>query len=69
LSEYGLSLESIPTVLQYNKRDIASAMPVYQMDQDYNSYGFPSFEAVASDGRGVFATLKALSKLVLNRLQ
>lgn len=69
LSEYGLSIESIPTVLQYNKRDIATAMPISQMEQDYNSYGFPSFEAVAADGRGVFATLKALSKLVLNRLQ
>lgn len=69
LSEYGLSIESIPTVMQYNKRDIATAMPIGQMEQDYNSYGFPSFEAVAADGRGVFATLKALSKLVLNRLQ
>src|SRR5271166_5192908 len=69
LSAYGLSLESVPMVLQYNKRDIANAMPVSQMEQDYNSYGFPSFEAVAADGRGVFATLKALSKAVLNRLQ
>lgn len=69
LAEYDRALNTLPLVLQYNKRDIANAMPVEQMDRDYNFYGAPSFEAIASDGRGVFATLKALSKSVLNRLQ
>jgi hypothetical protein len=69
LAEYELSLHVIPWVLQYNKRDLASAMSIDRMEQDCNRLGVPSFEAIASDGRGVFATLKAVSKIVLNRLQ
>jgi hypothetical protein len=69
LAEYDLSLHVIPWVLQYNKRDLASAMSIDRMEQDCNRLGVPSFEAIASDGRGAFATLKAVSKIVLNRLQ
>jgi len=69
LSEYSLTLDNIPWVLQYNKRDLASAMPIERMEKELNIRGVPSFEAVASEGLGVFATLKAISKLILNRLQ
>lgn len=69
LSEYSLTLDNIPWVLQYNKRDLASAMPIERMEKELNIRGIPSFEAVASEGLGVFATLKAISKLILNRLQ
>ncbi|MBP7860756.1 GTPase domain-containing protein [bacterium] len=69
LAEYSLTLDSIPWVLQYNKRDLANAMPIERMEREMNSRQVPSFEAVASEGLGVFATLKAISKLILNRLQ
>lgn len=69
LAEYNLTLDNIPWVLQYNKRDLANAMSVERMERDLNLRGIPSFEAVASEGLGVFATLKAISKLILNRLQ
>ena len=69
LAEYNLTLDNIPWVLQYNKRDLANAMTVERMERDLNTRGIPSFEAVASEGLGVFATLKAISKLILNRLQ
>lgn len=69
LAEYNLTLDNIPWVLQYNKRDLANAMSVERMEKDVNIRGVPSFEAVASEGLGVFATLKAISKLILNRLQ
>lgn len=69
LAEYNLTLDNIPWVLQYNKRDLANAMSVERMERDLNIRGVPSFEAVASEGLGVFATLKAISKLILNRLQ
>jgi mutual gliding-motility protein MglA len=69
LAEYSLTLDNIPWVLQYNKRDLASAMPIERMEKELNIRGIPSFEAVASEGLGVFATLKAISKLILNRLQ
>ena len=69
LKEYRLTVTDIPWVLQYNKRDLANAMSIERMEKDMNNRGVPSFEAVASEGLGVFATLKAISKLILNRLQ
>lgn len=69
LAEYGHSLDSVPWVLQYNKRDLSNAMSAERMDRELNFRNVPSFEAIASDGIGVFATLKQVSKLVLNRLQ
>lgn len=69
LAEYNLTLDNIPWVLQYNKRDLANAMSIERLEKDLNIRGIPSFEAVASEGLGVFATLKAISKLILNRLQ
>lgn len=69
LKEYGLTEFDIPWVLQYNKRDLASAMSIKKLESELNYGSVPSFEAVASDGRGVFATLKACTKLILNKLQ
>ena len=69
LDKLGICLESVPWVMQYNKRDINGAMTIDAMEQDLNSRNVPSFEAIASEGIGVFATLRQMSKLVLNRLQ
>jgi GTPase SAR1 family protein len=69
LSNFNLTLDSVPWILQYNKRDLSNAMNVNVMEHDLNLRNVPSFEAVASEGLGVFATLKSLAKLVLNRLQ
>lgn len=67
LREYKLSLEDIPWVLQYNKRDISNMMTVERMETELNKMKVPAFEAVALEGKGVFATLKAITKLMLNR--
>lgn len=69
LAGYGLSPENVPWVLQYNKRDLSTAMSLERLERECNHCNVPSFEAVASDGRGVFATLKAVTKQVLNRLK
>jgi len=66
---YGMTLDSLPWVLQYNKRDLSNAMDINRLESDLNFRQVPSFESVASEGLGVFATLKALSKRILNRLQ
>lgn len=65
LSEYGEDLEKLPFVIQYNKRDLDSAVDRDYLDQQLNMYGVQSFEAVATTGQGVFDTLKAVSKQVL----
>jgi len=69
LEEQGYDLESIPLVFQYNKRDLANVCPVPEMEKVLNPRGLGSFEAVASNGRGVLETLKGLSKLILKDLK
>ncbi len=64
-----LSLDSVPWVIQYNKRDLNNAMSLSNLEDELNVRNVPSFEAIASEGLGVFATLKSVSRLVLNRLQ
>jgi signal recognition particle receptor subunit beta len=69
LEENGFDLKSIPYVLQFNKRDLPTAVPVDQMYRTLNFKGEPTFEAVAVQGMGVFETLKAVAKQVLYELR
>ncbi len=69
LEEQGYSLSNIPHVIQYNKRDLPNVVPVAELKKVLNAEGVPDFEAVASDGTGVFETLKAIVKLVLIELK
>src|SRR5690606_30184881 len=64
LAEYGMSLDKIPYVMQYNKRDLPSVMEIEELRALLNPSGVPEFEAVASEGKGVFETLKAVARLV-----
>lgn len=68
LAEMGLKLEDLPLVLQYNKRDLPNALSVADMDAQMNPLKVPTHEACARDGRGVFATLKEISRLVIEKL-
>jgi len=68
LEEYKLKIEDIPFVLQYNKRDMPEIISVEDLEQELNAEGYPSFEAVAVEGIGVFDTLKAVAKGVLKKL-
>jgi signal recognition particle receptor subunit beta len=56
-------------VLQLNKRDLPSAVPVEELTVELQKKGEPVFEAVAADGTGVFDTLKAVAKQVLTELR
>jgi signal recognition particle receptor subunit beta len=64
----GKDLGNFPFVMQWNKRDMPSALPVMVLERYLNRRRAPSFEAVAADGRGVFATLRAISKNVMAQL-
>jgi signal recognition particle receptor subunit beta len=68
LRENGFDLMTIPYVLQFNKRDLPSAVAYEEMYRLLNVKGEPTFEAVATQGVGVFETLKAVAKLVLQEL-
>lgn len=69
LAEQGLSLEKLPFVLQYNKRDLPNVVSVEDLQRALNGRSVPWYEAVATSGAGVFETLKAIAKLVLQELK
>ena len=69
LAEQGYSLDKLPYVVQYNKRDLPNAAPLTELEEVCNPKKAASFEAVATKGVGVFDTLKAVAKLVLTALK
>ncbi len=69
LNEHGLSLDDIPWVIQYNKRDIPDAMKVADLNARLNPLGVPTFEAVATLGTGVYETLHGIATLVYGVLK
>lgn len=68
LKEHGLSFDTLPVVLQYNKRDLPEVYSVEELEQELNPGNFPHVEAVARSGEGVFPTLKKLAGMVLQSL-
>lgn len=69
LKEHGFDLGKIPYVLQLNKRDLPSAMPIEDLKQQLLIKGEPVIEAVATQGDGVLSTLKAIARQVLVELR
>jgi signal recognition particle receptor subunit beta len=60
--------DEIPTVLQYNKRDLPNALPVEILNERLNGRSLPFFEAVAMKGQGVDETLKSATAMVFKSL-
>ncbi|HSN83425.1 MAG TPA: gliding-motility protein MglA [Polyangiales bacterium] len=69
LAEQGYNLDTLPYVIQYNKRDMPNVSPVEELRHMLNTGHVPDFNAVATTGVGVFETLKAVAKLVLTELK
>lgn len=65
----GLDRAGVPVVLQLNKRDVEGALPVDQLLAELKIDGWPRFEAVASEGRGVLNTLHAACDLASERIR
>jgi signal recognition particle receptor subunit beta len=63
-----IDADEIPTVLQYNKRDLPNALPVEILNERLNGRGLLFYEAVAMKGQGVDETLKAATGLVFKSL-
>ena len=69
LEELGLRCEDVPTVFQYNKRDLPQTASLAAIRAKLNPAGAPDFEAAALHGVGVFETLKAISRLSLGTIR
>jgi CheY-like chemotaxis protein/signal recognition particle receptor subunit beta len=59
---------ALPMVLQYNKRDLPTALPVPVLNARLNPRGLPFQEAVAVNGTGVEETLQTVLKLLFKSL-
>jgi len=59
---------SIPMVLQYNKRDLPTALPISVLNARLNPRKVPFFEAVAFKGIGVEETLRGITKALFQWL-
>jgi len=69
LQDLGLGPQRVPCVVQFNKRDLPNLAPVPVLKRLFVPNGTPWFESVATDGAGVFETLKATINLVVSQAQ
>jgi len=69
LRHHGLELAELPTVYQWNKRDLDRPLPVSLLEATLNPREAPSFEAVATRGEGVWETERAILKWVLKTVR
>ncbi|MBN2105427.1 GTPase domain-containing protein [bacterium] len=65
----GKTLEDFPWVLQYNKRDLPNIESIREIETKLNFFNVPHFEAIATQGKGVFPTVKEVVKLVVSNVQ
>ena len=69
MREYKISFETMPYILQLNKRDLPNVMPAGEMIRELRKKGEPVLEAVAIKGVGVVDTLKAISRLIMRDMK
>ena len=69
LREQGFDPKNVPYVLQLNKRDLPTAVDLSEMSESLRFRNEPVFEAVATEGPGVFETLKEVIKQVLHDMK
>ncbi|MCB9795212.1 MAG: GTPase domain-containing protein [Alphaproteobacteria bacterium] len=62
-------LSDIPVIFQWNKRDVADALPVRVLEASLNPGGAPSSEACSLTGEGVHFTQALALRAVLKRHQ
>lgn len=61
------TLDELPYILQFNKRDLPTIAPTHYLDFLLNQRNtrVPFAEAVASEGEGVFESLNLIARMVL----
>lgn len=69
LEDYARSIDEIPLVVQYNKRDLADAYGAEELHRRLGLAGATVFEAVATEGTGLLQALSTISKKVIRALR
>lgn len=65
LKDYNIEFDTLPYVLQLNKRDLPNITPANELIGALRRREEPVIEAMALKGEGVVETLKAISKLIM----
>jgi signal recognition particle receptor subunit beta len=68
LAEYGYVYEEMPTVFQWNKRDLLNIIPVDELNKELNERNVPTLEAIAIESKGVIETFRMICSEVIKRL-
>jgi signal recognition particle receptor subunit beta len=69
LHEYARTLEEIPVVVQYNKRDLSDDYVIDELHRRLGLGDSSVFEANAVEGTGILQTLSTISKKVIRTLR
>ncbi len=69
LADYGRSIDEIPLVVQYNKRDLSDAFVTEELHRRLGLADATVFEAVANEGTGLLQALSTISKKVIRALR
>ena len=69
LNELCMSLNSIPWVMQYNKRDVEGCVSRERLDAELNTWKAQAFESVAITGQGVYETFEGIARKVFESMK
>lgn len=69
LAANGLDYDSIPLVLQWNKRDLPHLIPEAELGAMLNERGVKGVSSIASQGEGVLETLRHITLGVFNHIK
>ena len=68
LQSQGLMISDVPAVMQYNKRDLESALPLSHLRRHLNTLSLPDMEARAQDGVGVMESLQLVVQQFVDQM-
>jgi hypothetical protein len=66
LAAHGRSVNEMPHIVQYNKRDLFDVLSIDELERQLNRAGAPSFATTATTGEGVYESLEAITRAVLD---
>jgi hypothetical protein len=68
LAQTGLDIDTLPLVIQFNKRDLSGCLAEEEIHSTWGPTGIPVLMATALQGAGVTETFAALAGLVYDRV-